>query len=244
MMPFRVCVLTLFPGMFPGPLGGSLAGKAREEGMWCLEAVDIRAFARDNHRTVDDAPFGGGPGMVIRADVIDAALQASRTPGSPFIYLTPRGRVLTQDKVRMLATAAGLVILCGRFEGVDQRVLDVHGAEELSIGDYVLSGGEPAAIVLIDAIVRLLPGVVGCQESLREESFERGLLEYPHYTRPKTWAGQRVPDVLVSGHHQHVAAWRQAQAEAATRERRPDLWTRHMAARNFKQANVKQAGKV
>lgn len=230
MASFRVRILTLFPGMFPGPLGHSLAGKALAEGKWGLETVDIRCFARGKHRTVDDAPFGGGPGMVMRADVIDAALQANRVPGAPFVYLTPRGQRLTQAKVRTLAGAEELIVLCGRFEGVDQRVLDRYGADELSIGDYILSGGEPAAIVLIDALVRLLPGIVRRGESLLEESFERGLLEYPHYTRPQIWAGQAVPEVLISGHHQHVAAWRQAQAEAVTREQRPDLWLRYAAA--------------
>ncbi|KAF0117074.1 MAG: tRNA (guanine37-N1)-methyltransferase [Rhodospirillaceae bacterium] len=222
MVPFRVCVLTLFPAMFPGPLGHSLAGRAQAEGRWSLETVDIR---------VDDAPFGGGPGMVLRADVVDAALQATRRPEIPFVYLTPRGQVLTQARIRALSERNGLVVLCGRFEGVDQRVLERHGAEELSIGDYVLSGGEPAAMVLVDAIIRLLPGVVGHAESLREESFERGLLEYPHYTRPQVWAGQAVPEVLISGHHQRVAAWRQAASEAITRERRPDLWIRYQEGR-------------
>ncbi|VBB69023.1 tRNA (Guanine37-N1) -methyltransferase [invertebrate metagenome] len=226
MTSFRVCVFTLFPGMFPGPLGYSLAGKALEARIWSLETVNIRCFARDKRRTVDCAPFGGGPGMVMRADVIDAALQANHEPRMPLIYLTPRGRVLTQANVRTLASAGGLGILCGRFEGVDQRVLDKHGADELSIGDYILSGGEIAALVLVDSIVRLLPGVVQHMESLEEESFSQGLLEYPQYTRPRVWAGQAVPSVLVSGHHKRVAEWRHAQAEMVTRERRPDLWHR------------------
>lgn len=222
-------VLTLFPEMFPGPLGHSLAGQALENGVWALETVDIRAFASDKHRTVDDAPFGGGPGMVMRPDVVDAAIaQAKGTdPALPLIYLTPRGRPLDQARVRALAAGPGALLLCGRFEGVDERVLEAQGAEEVSLGDFVLSGGEPAAIVLIDACVRVLPGIVGKAESLEEESFERGLLEYPHYTRPQVWQGRAVPEVLVSGHHAKVRAWRLAEAERITRERRPDLWARY-----------------
>ncbi|MEO5374369.1 MAG: tRNA (guanosine(37)-N1)-methyltransferase TrmD [Alphaproteobacteria bacterium] len=232
---YGITVLTLFPDMFPGPLACSLAGRALVDGIWRLETVDIREFARDKHRTVDDAPFGGGPGMVMRPDVVDAAIRASQTGTSqtaagPLIYLTPRGRVLDQALVRSLSREAGMTILCGRFEGVDQRVLERHGALEVSLGDFVLSGGEPAAMVLVDAVVRLLPGVVGREESLREESFERGLLEYPHYTRPQTWEGMAVPEVLVSGHHGRVAAWRLAQARTVTAERRPDLWARYTAA--------------
>ncbi|MBF0563182.1 MAG: tRNA (guanosine(37)-N1)-methyltransferase TrmD [Alphaproteobacteria bacterium] len=231
-VPFLVRVLSLFPEMFPGPLGYSLAGKALNDGVWALETVDIRAFARDKHRSVDDTPFGGGPGMVMRADVIDAAIRASGLAGEggPLIYLTPRGRVLDQALARRLAGEGGMTILCGRFEGVDERVLECHAPLEVSIGDVVLSGGEPAAMVLIDAVVRLLPGVMGCRESLEEESFERGLLEYPHYTRPRDWMGRAVPEVLLSGHHEQVAVWRQAQAEAVTRERRQDLWARYIAA--------------
>lgn len=228
-------VLTLFAEMFPGPLGHSLAGKALEEGVWALETVDIRAFARDKHRTVDDAPFGGGPGMVMRADVVDAALAAAGDGGGgsagPVIYLTPRGRLVTQARVRALAAGSGVTLLCGRFEGVDQRVLEAREVEELSLGDLVLSGGEPAAIALIDACVRLLAGVVGAPESLAEESFERGLLEYPHYTRPKAWQGRAVPEVLVSGNHERIRAWRLAQAEEITRERRPDLWAGYVRSR-------------
>lgn len=226
---FAVSVLTLFPEMFPGPLAYSLAGKALMDGVWSLETVDIRSFARDKHRTVDDAPFGGGAGMVMRPDVISAAIGAHHDGRRPLIYLTPRGRVLDQARARELAQGEGMTLLCGRFEGVDQRVLDHWQVEEVSLGDFVLSGGEPAAIVLIDAVVRLLRGVVGRAESLEEESFERGLLEYPHYTRPQTWEGRAVPEVLVSGHHARVSAWRLAQSEAVTRERRADLWARYRA---------------
>lgn len=222
-------VLTIFPEMFPGPLGQSLAGQALEKGVWALETVDIRAFASDKHRTVDDAPFGGGPGMVMRPDVVDAAIAAAqgKDPALPLIYLTPRGRPLDQARVRALAAGPGATVLCGRFEGVDQRVLEAWGAEEISLGDFVLSGGEPAAITLIDACVRIVPGIIGSAESLDEESFERGLLEYPHYTRPQVWKDRAVPEVLVSGHHARVRAWRLAEAERITRERRPDLWARY-----------------
>ncbi len=222
-------VLTIFPEMFPGPLGQSLAGQALEKGIWALETVDIRGFASDKHRTVDDAPFGGGPGMVMRPDVVDAAIAAAKgtDPALPLIFLSPRGRPLDQARVRALAAGPGALVLCGRFEGVDQRVLDAHGAEEVSLGDFVLSGGEPAAIALIDACVRIVPGIIGKAESLEEESFERGLLEYPHYTRPQVWQDRAVPEVLVSGHHAKVRAWRLAEAERITRERRPDLWARY-----------------
>jgi tRNA (guanine37-N1)-methyltransferase len=225
-------VITLFPEMFPGPLGHSLAGKALEDGIWALETVDIRDFARDKHRTVDDAPFGGGPGMVMRPDVVDAALAAAveRMPQSseaPLIYLTPRGAPLCQARVKQLAAEPGVILLCGRYEGVDERVLKARNMEEISLGDYLLSGGEPAALALIDACVRLLPNVMGSEESLVEESFEDGLIEYPQFTRPQTWQGQPVPDVLTSGHHEKIKAWRRAQAEAITKERRPDLWARY-----------------
>jgi tRNA (guanine37-N1)-methyltransferase len=220
-------VLTLFPEMFPGPLGHSLAGKALSDGLWRLETVDIRNFARDKHRSVDDAPFGGGPGMIMRPDIVDAAIEASPEPG-PVIYLSPRGRPLDQRRVRELAAGPGMRLLCGRFEGVDERVIEARKIEAMSLGDFVLSGGEPAAIALIDACVRLLPGVVGDAAALIEESFAGGLLEYPHYTRPQMWQGRAVPEILVSGHHEKVRRWRQDQAEAATRERRPDLWERYL----------------
>ena len=230
---WKATVLTLFPDMFPGPLGHSLAGRALAEGLWALETVDIRGFASDKHRSVDDAPFGGGAGMVMRPDVVDAAITAHRGVG-PLIYLTPRGRLLTQARVKQLAAEPGVTLLCGRFEGVDQRVLDAHAAEEISLGDFVLSGGEPAALMVMDAVVRLLPGVTGNQESLEDESFERGLLEYPHYTRPQEWQGRAVPEVLVSGHHEKVRVWRQRQAEEITRQRRPDLYDRYAATTDGK----------
>ena len=224
-MSWTVRVLTLFPEMFPGPLGQSLAGKALERGDWSLEAIDIRSFATDKHRTVDDTPFGGGPGMVMRPDVVDAALDhATRDGLKPAIYLTPRGTVLDQGLVKELSAGPGVVLLCGRYEGLDERVIEARGLREVSLGDFVLSGGEPAAIALIDAAVRLLPGVMGAEETLEEESFEAGLLEYPHYTRPAEWCGRAVPDVLMSGHHEKIRAWRKLQAEQTTESRRPDLW--------------------
>ena len=223
-------VLTLFPEMFPGPLDHSIAGKALEDGVWALETVDFRDFASDKHRTVDDAPFGGGPSMVLRPDVVDAALQATAGTRGPVIYLSPKGRLLDQARVREIAQASAVTLLCGRYEGVDERVIEARGLEEVSLGDFVLSGGEPAAIALIDACVRLLPGVLGNVESLVEESFERGLLEYPHYTRPQDWRGRKVPETLLSGHHEKIRAWRLAEAEKITRERRPDLWARYTAA--------------
>lgn len=227
--PWRATVLSLFPEMFPGPLGLSLAGRALEDGIWSIRAVDIRDFAPGKHRQVDDSPFGGGAGMVMRPDVLDAAIRGSEGPG-PLVYMTPRGRLLDQALVRELAQGPGVKVLCGRFEGVDQRLLEAHGALEVSAGDFVLSGGEPAALLMLDAIVRLLPGVIGKQESLAEESFEWGLLEYPHYTRPQEWQGRAVPDVLLSGHHEKINAWRKRQAEDVTRLRRPDLWDRYQAA--------------
>jgi tRNA (guanine37-N1)-methyltransferase len=226
--PFQAVVLTLFPEMFPGPLGVSLAGKALQDGLWRLDSVDFRAFARDKHRTVDDSPFGGGAGMVMRPDVLDAAIKASRPDGTPLIYLTPRGRLLDQSRVRALAAGPGVTVVCGRYEGVDQRLLEAHAVEEVSLGDFILSGGEPAAIAMLDAVVRLLPGVIGKTESLEDESFETGLLEYPHYTRPDPWNGLEIPEVLKSGHHAKVKAWRQAQAEEVTKARRPDLWDRYV----------------
>ena len=227
--PWTTRIVTLFPDMFPGPLGQSLAGKALEDGLWALETVDIRTYASDKHRSVDGPPFGGGPGMVMRPDVIDAAIGAATENAAdwPLIYLSPRGRPLTQERVRELAAGPGAVLLCGRYEGVDERVIEARAAQEISLGDFVLSGGETAALALIDACVRLLDGVLGADESLAEESFERGLLEYPQYTRPRVWNGREVPEVLVSGHHEKVRAWRAAQAEKATKERRPDLWNRY-----------------
>jgi tRNA (guanine37-N1)-methyltransferase len=223
--PWRACVLTIHPQMFPGPLGESLSGRALRDGVWALEAVNIRDFALDRHGSVDDTPAGGGPGMVMRPDVVGAAIDAGRArhPALPLIYLSPRGRPLTQARVRNLSAGPGALLLCGRFEGVDQRVLDARGAEEISIGDYVLSGGELPAMVLVDACVRLLPGVVGADASLAEESFESGLLEYPHYTRPRVWEGREIPEVLLSGDHARIARWRREQALKLTRARRPDL---------------------
>jgi tRNA (guanine37-N1)-methyltransferase len=222
---WRATVLTLFPEMFPGPLGVSLAGKALASGLWELEARDIRDSATDRHRSVDDTPAGGGPGMVLRADVLAAAIDAANiAPDRPRLLMTPRGRPLTQSRVMELADSPGPLIVCGRFEGVDERVIAARGLEEVSIGDYVLSGGEIAAMVLIDACVRLLPGVMGKQASGADESFSEGLLEYPQYTRPQQFEGRSIPEILISGDHARVAAWRRAEAEALTRARRPDLW--------------------
>jgi tRNA (guanine37-N1)-methyltransferase len=226
-MTWRATVLTIFPEMFPGPLGSSLAGKALADGKWALQVIDIRDFATDKHRSVDDTPSGGGAGMVMRADIAAAAIDAARAgvpPDMPALYLSPRGAPLTQARARELAQGPGAILLSGRFEGVDQRVLDARNIEEVSIGDYVLSGGELAALVLIDACVRLLPGVAGNETSLAEESFAQGLLEYPHYTRPREWEGRAIPEVLLSGDHKAIAEWRREQAERLTRERRPDLW--------------------
>ncbi len=220
-------VLTVFPDMFPGPLGRSLAGKGLERELWALDVLDIRDFARDKHRSVDDEPFGGGPGMVMRPDVVDRALAAVADRPGPVIYLSPRGRLLDQARARALAAGPGVTLLCGRYEGVDQRVLEARAVEEVSIGDYVLSGGEPAAIVVIDAVVRLLPGIMGNEASPVEESFETGLLEHPLYTRPAEWQGRAVPEALTSGHHERIRLWRRAEAEKTTRERRPDLWARY-----------------
>jgi tRNA (guanine37-N1)-methyltransferase len=231
-MSWRATILTLFPEMFPGPLDVSLAGRALRDGKWRCEAMDIRGFATDRHRTVDDTPFGGGAGMVMRPDVADAAIAGAMPEGDarPLVYLTPRGRLLNQAMVRDFAAGPGLVLLCGRYEGVDQRVIEARGMREVSLGDYVLSGGEIAALALLDACVRLLPGVMGAAESAIEESHSAGLLEYPHYTRPAEWQGRAVPPVLLSGHHAEVARWRRQQSEAATRERRPDLWNRMQVA--------------
>jgi tRNA (guanine37-N1)-methyltransferase len=224
-MSFRATVLTLYPEMFPGPLGLSLAGRGLADGAWALQAVQIRDFATDRHRTVDDTPAGGGAGMVMRADVLARALDAASPPGDarPRLVMSPRGRPLTQQRVRALADGPGVVVLCGRFEGIDQRLIEARGLEEVSIGDYVLSGGEPAAIVLLDSVVRLLPGVMGNALSGTSESFEDGLLEYPQYTRPQEFEGRPIPEVLTSGNHGRIAAWRRAEAEKLTAERRPDL---------------------
>jgi tRNA (guanine37-N1)-methyltransferase len=224
-MNWRACVLTLFPDMFPGPLGLSLAGRALESGLWTCEAHDIRAQAADKHRTVDDTPSGGGPGMVMRADVLARAIDAASAHDDPRprILLTPRGKPLTQARVRSLAAGPGAVLVCGRFEGVDERIVSARRLEEISIGDYVLSGGEIAALVLLDACVRLLPGVMGHALSGADESFSDGLLEYPQYTRPQEFEGVPIPEILTSGDHARVAAWRRAEAERLTRLRRPDL---------------------
>ncbi|MCY4589613.1 MAG: tRNA (guanosine(37)-N1)-methyltransferase TrmD [Alphaproteobacteria bacterium] len=224
-------VLTLFPGMFPSPLALSLAGKALDAGTWNLEVLNIRDFARDRRGTVDDAPFGGGAGMVLRPDVVDAALAAVDGRPGRRVYLTPRGRRFDQAMARRWAGEPGVVLLCGRYEGLDQRVIDARGLEEVSLGDFVLSGGEPAALAMLDACVRLLPGVVGADDGLEEESFENDLLEYPLYTQPRCWNDMEVPEVLFSGHHARIRAWRRDQAERATRERRPDLWARRIGAR-------------
>ena len=229
-MTFAATVLTLYPEMFPGPLGASLAGRALAEGRWSLDAVQIRDFATDRHRTVDGSPAGGGGGMVLRADVVAAALD-SVADARPVVALTPRGAPLTQARVRELAAGPGVVLLCGRFEGFDERLFEARDIEQLSIGDYILSGGELAALTLLDACIRLLPGVMGAASSGVDESFETGLLEYPHYTRPVTWEGRTIPEVLRSGDHAKIAAWRHAKSVEDTRSRRPDLWERHEGAR-------------
>jgi tRNA (guanine37-N1)-methyltransferase len=235
MTPWTAWVLTLFPEMFPGSLGHSLAGRALKNGLWGLETVDIRDFASDKHRSVDDTPSGGGPGMVMRPDVLGAAIEATQqqaAENAALVYLSPRGKRLDQARVRELAAGKGVILLCGRFEGIDERIIEAYEIEEVSLGDFVLSGGEPAAMALIDATVRLLPGVVGDPASLADDSFERGLLEFPQYTRPQNWQGRDVPDVLMSGHHGQIADWRKAQAEEITRKRRPDLWDQYMAAKS------------
>jgi tRNA (guanine37-N1)-methyltransferase len=238
-MTWRATVLTLFPEMFPGPLGVSLAGKALASGLWALEARDIRDSATDRHRSVDDTPAGGGPGMVLRADVLADAIDAAdiapdRPKDRPRLLMSPRGRPLTQSRVVELAAGPGPLIVCGRFEGIDQRVIDARRLEEVSIGDYVLSGGEIAAMALIDACVRLLPGVMGKLISSEDESFSQGLLEYPQYTRPQAFEGVPIPETLTSGDHAKVAAWRQAEAEALTRARRPDLWAARVSQKRPK----------
>ncbi len=229
-MPFAATILTLYPEMFPGPLGLSLAGRALREERWSLDTVQIRDFATDKHRSVDDTPAGGGAGMVLRADVLAAALDSVRD-GRPVLAMTPRGRPLTQARVRELADGPGAIVLCGRFEGFDERLFEARDIEPVAIGDYVLSGGEMGALVLLDACVRLLPGVMGAASSGIEESFESGLLEYPQYTRPAEWEGRVIPEVLRSGDHARIAAWRKARSESDTRLWRPDLWERHVDAR-------------
>jgi tRNA (guanine37-N1)-methyltransferase len=224
---WRATILTLFPEMFPGPLGISLAGKALTSGLWEFEARDIRAVATDKHRSVDDTPAGGGPGMVLRPDILAAAIDAADiAPDRPRLLMSPRGRSLTQSRVVELAAGPGPLIVCGRFEGIDQRVIDARNLEEVSVGDYVLSGGEIAAMALIDACVRLLPGVMGKEASGAEESFSEGLLEYPQYTRPQVFEGRTIPEILISGDHAKVAFWRRTESEALTRSRRPDLWAK------------------
>ena len=233
-MTFAATVLTLYPEMFPGPLGISLAGRALEQGKWSITPVQIRDFATDKHRTVDDTPAGGGAGMVLKADVLASAIDHARglNPDAPVLAMTPRGKPLAQARVRELAAGSGVTILCGRFEGFDERIFAGRGVEEISVGDIVLSGGEPAALMLLDACIRLLPGVMGAASSGTEESFEDDLLEYPHYTRPVEWEGRTIPEVLRSGDHAKIAAWRKQKAEEDTRLRRPDLWERHVGARD------------
>ena len=241
-MIFSTTILTLYPDMFPGPLGVSLAGRALSEGLWSCNPVNIRDFATDKHRTVDDTPAGGGAGMVLRADVVASALD-SVADGRPVVAMTPRGTPLGQARIRQLASGPGAIILCGRFEGFDERVFDARPIEQLSIGDYVLSGGEMGALVLLDACIRLLPGVMGAASSGDEESFENGLLEYPHYTRPQLWEGRTIPEVLRSGDHARISAWRKHMAETDTRLRRPDLWERHEGVRVDPPSGARQKNK-
>ena len=234
---FTAQLLTLFPEMFPGTLGHSLAGKGLKEGKWALKTLDIRDFSSDKHRSVDDTPAGGGPGMVMRADILGKAIdaaQAEADPKWPLVYMSPRGRRFEQADAKRWHSAGGVTVLCGRFEGVDERVLEARNVEEISVGDFVLSGGEPAALVMLDAVVRLLPGIMGASATLDEESFESGLLEYPHYTRPQVWEEREIPEVLTSGHHKKVAEWRRARAEEITRIRRPDIWSTYVRAKDNK----------
>ncbi len=234
---FTAQVLTLFPEMFPGVLGASLAGRGLEAEKWALKTLDIRDFSSDKHRSVDDTPAGGGPGMVMRADILGKAFDAAAEnadPNWPVVYMSPRGRTFDQAEARRWQQAGGVTILCGRFEGVDERVLEARGVEEISVGDVVLSGGEPAAQVMLDAVVRLLPGIMGAEATLDEESFESGLLEYPHYTRPQMWEGKEIPAVLTSGHHGKVAEWRRERAEEITRIRRPDMWSSYVRDKKAK----------
>ncbi len=231
----KITVLTLFPEMFPGPLGQSLLGKALEKSIWELKVVNIRDFAEDKHQTVDDTCFGGGPGMVMRPDIVDKAIASVMKKGNArLIHLAPRGQVFHQRLARDMAKSSlPLVFLCGRYEGIDQRVLDAWEAEDISLGDFVLTGGELAAMTILDALVRLIPGVIGDEMSLEEESFSKGLLEYPHYTRPRIWKGREVPEVLLSGHHEKIAQWRFKESETITRERRPDLWDKYTNQHNL-----------
>ena len=230
MSAWKVDILTLFPEMFPGPLGVSIAGKALERGLWTCEATDIRDFATDRNKTVDDTPCGGGPGMVMRADVIDSALRSvSEIRDRPVVYLTPRGKTFNQNMAKNFADCPGVVFVCGRYEGIDERFLDMHKPHQVSLGDFILSGGESAAIAIIDCCIRRIPGILGDIESLSEESFEHGLLEYPHYTRPRVWRGHSIPEVLLSGHHKKISAWRREQSERLTRNHRPDLWCAYIA---------------
>ena len=233
-MSFRAQILTLYPEMFPGPLGVSLAGRALAEGKWACDPIHIRDFATDRHRTVDDTPAGGGAGMVLRADILAKAIDHAldKAPGLPVIAMTPRGAPITQGRIRQLAAGPGATILCGRFEGFDERIFEARPVEPISMGDIILSGGEMGALMLLDACIRLLPGVMGAASSGDEESFESGLLEYPHYTRPQTWEGRTIPEVLRSGDHAKIAAWRKQRAEEDTRLRRPDLWERHVGVRD------------
>ena len=245
-MTFQAQILTLYPEMFPGPLGISLAGRALEEGKWFCSPIHIRDFATDKHRTVDDTPAGGGAGMVLRADVLSAAVDhaVAAQPTAPILAMTPRGTPITQTRIRELASGPGVTIICGRFEGFDERLFDAHPEiEQVSIGDIVLSGGEIGALMLLDACIRLLPGVMGAASSGVEESFEQGLLEYPHYTRPQNWEGRMIPEVLRSGDHAKIAAWRKQQAEADTRLRRPDLWERYNDARVQSASDARQKNK-
>lgn len=230
-MPWSATVLTLFPEMFPGPLGLSLCGKALQTGLWSLEVKDIREHGLGRHRTVDDTPAGGGPGMVMRADVAAAAIDAVERASRPLIYLSPRGAPLTQDRIRALAGGPGAIMLCGRFEGLDERVIEARGMEEISLGDFVLAGGEIAALAVMEAVVRLIPGVLGAPASPAEESFSEGLLEYPQYTRPQVFEGRTIPEVLNNGNHKEIAKWRQAEAERITALRRPDLMTHYEKAK-------------
>jgi tRNA (guanine37-N1)-methyltransferase len=245
-MTFHAQILTLYPEMFPGPLGVSLAGRALEQGAWSCTPIHIRDFATDKHKTVDDTPAGGGAGMVLKADVLGRAVDhaIALQPGTPILAMTPRGTPINQARIREIAGGPGVTLLCGRFEGFDERIFDAYPQiEQVSVGDIILSGGEPAALMILDACIRLLPGVMGGADSGLEESFENGLLEYPQYTRPPMWEGRVIPEVLRSGDHAKVKAWRKAQSEAITRLRRPDLWERHIGARDQSASDARQKKK-